>query len=245
MKRFLVLGSYLLVLTTLAAQVNLSLDLGYSNKSYRCSVYQAEAYDGSLPKGMSCQIAPRLGFQINDDVAVGIQLGMLFSDYDYTEGFYNSEYEEWQRTATTSNRMIAAMARGYMRIRCFTVGDWSLHAEIAGEYSRGWGRENRSEVRFQSSSEVVRLRHTTSHTFCAQVLPVASYSVSRRVEVDLYLNLAAVTYTSTTTELWPSYTSGSATEEVFPEKTTTTHDFDIGLNSLNTSLISIGFRYVF
>ncbi len=245
MRHLLILGTYLMLLTSLAAQVSLSLDMGYGNKGYRYSEQGLGAYDGSLPEGQSCHIVAKAGCLVSDNVALGIQLGIGYSSYNYAQGYYNPTTAAWQRSATLNSRMLTATGGGYMRIRCFTVGHWILHAEIVGAYRMGWGRDISNEVRALNGTEMRITRLSTERALCAQVVPVASYAISHHVGVDFYLNLAALTFTSTTTQLWPYGTGTSSADGTPPERETTAQHFDVGINTLNTSLLTIGFSYTF
>lgn len=243
-KHLLLLSSYLIVLTSLAAQVTMSLDVGYGNKGYDYKWQGLPAYDGRLPRGQSCYLAPRVGYRFSDEVCLGVQLGAGYSSFDYEEGYYDPLSSAWKQTATTNSSMLNAMAKGYLRLRCFGTGNLSLHVELSGAYGMGWGWDTRNEPKALDNSDLTMKRRQTERSLCAQVVPVANYAVSDHWGVDLYLNLAALTFVSTTVEKWPYGVAGVATADQ-PETETTTQTFDIGLNALNTSLLTIGFGYTF
>lgn len=244
MRKLALFSFYFLLFGLLHAQVYLSLDMGYGNKGYGYSEQGVPAYDGSLPKGQSCYIAPEVGYAFNDYVAMGLQLGMDYSAFNYAEGFYDPIEATWQRSATLNSRILTAVARGYLRLCCFTTGNWSLHAEIACSYSMGWGWDTRNEIRALNDTEMRMKRDRTDRSFGVEVVPVASYAISHHVGVDFYLNLASLNFISTTTTLWPYNVGGMAASKK-PESETTTQDFNVGINTLNTNLLTIGFYYMF
>ena len=244
MKRLLVFGSYLLLFTFAWAQVNLSMDLGYGNKGYSYSEKGIDAYNGSLPKGQSCYFAPRIGYVLNDEVSMGIRLGVSYSSYDFADGLYDSERLGWQQLSATTQTMLTAKAGAYLRIRCLDAGRLSLHAEIMGSYVMGWGWDQKTEYRATDGWDLKMTSRLAQRSVGVQVVPVANYALGEHVGMDVYLNLAAITFSSTTTSQWPySIKEYPPVEE--PESTTVSQVFDVGVNTLNTSLLTLGFSYTF
>ncbi len=244
MKRLLFLVTYLLVFVLAQAQLALSVDVGYGNQGYSYRWQGLPAYDGSLPRGQNCYLAPRVGYQFGDEVSIGLQLGAGYSDFDYEEGYYDPLSSAWQRSATTNSSMLNATAKGYLRLRLFGTSSLSLHVELSGAYGMGWGWETRVESKATADMDLRMKRHRTERSICAQVVPVAYYALNDHWGVDLYLNLAALTFVSTTVEKWPFGVMGMETAQQ-PESETTTQTFDIGVNALNTRLLTIGFGYRF
>ena len=230
--------------SVLLAQVTLSLDLGYSNKGYSYASKGLNAFNGSLPKGQECYLAPRISFALTDGVSLGIQLGAGYSSYDYAEGFYAPTTSGWRQSAAVNQTMLTTSAGAYLRLRCASIDNLSMHIEIAGSYGLGWGWDQRTEYRASDGSDVDMKRRHTEQSLCIQVVPVATYAFSDHVGMDVHLNLAALSFVSTTISQWPYGIKGWPVADA-PESKTVEQEFSIGVNALNTSLLTIGFGYTF
>ena len=244
MKKFLTLGCMLAVASILSAQVNLSLDVGYGNRDYDYSVQGLSAYDSSLPRGQSVYFAPRVGYTFERGVGIGVQLGVGYSHYQYLDGFYDPTAQEWRQSAEVDATLLTTSARAYLRVQCVEVGRLTLHVEVSGSYSLGWGYDERTEVRVNDYWKVEMVRNLTERAFYAQAVPVFNYALGKHFGVDLYLNLAALTFSSTTTAQWPYVIKNTDPVEA-PETKTTIRDFNVGVNALNTRLLTLGFCYTF
>ena len=243
-KRTSVIVCLLLVSSLLRAQVTLSVDLGYSNKGYSYQMQGIPAYNGLLPSGQACYFAPRVGYTFRGEVGIGMQLGVGYSSYDYVDGYYDPEAHGWQQSALTNSSLLAATAKAYMRLRFAEVGAFSFHVELSASYSHGWGTDSRMEYRASDAWKVEMVRRQRLQFLSAQAVPVINYAFGKHVSADLYLNLAALTFSSTTTALWPYGIKNVATTEE-PETETTTQEFVVGINALNTNVLTIGFNYTF
>lgn len=226
------------------AQVEVSMDLGYGNKGYSYMERGVLAFDGELPKGQEGYFAPKVGFIVSDGVSAGVRLEARYGEYDFAEGYFNPELQGWQQSALTTETMLAVVAGVYLRIRCADRGRLSLHVELMGSYGLGWGQDERTEFKASDSWEVNMTRKTAQRCVNVRVVPVATYALGEHVGVDLYLNLAAISFCTTTLSRWP-YRMKDGTTDNDPLSKTVTKVFDIGLNALNTSFLSMGFRYVF
>lgn len=244
MKRTLVIVCFLWMPVLLRAQMTLSLDLGYGNRGYSYQWQGLSAYNGDLPKGQSCSLAPRVGVRVSEGVEIGLQLGVDYSSDRYTDGFYNPVQSQWQQSATTNVDKLGASARGYVRVLCWRGGSLSLHLEMAAMYGMSWGWEHRNEMRAVELNELLTSRRQRERCMAVQLLPVATYVVSDHVEVDCRINLWALTLGSVTSYQWPFAVDGVATNPL-PESTTTQQLFDFGVNALNGRLFTLGFSYVF
>ena len=244
MKRFLIIGCMLVAAAIASAQVNLSLDVGYGNRDYDYTAQGLSAYDGGLPRGQSVFIAPRVGYSFGSGVGIGVQLGVGYSSYQYLDGFFDPTAQEWRQSAEVDATLLTSSAKAYLRVRCVDAGRLSLHVEVSGSYSLGWGKDARTEVRVNDYWKVEMVRSLTERAFYAQAVPVFNYVLGKHFGVDLYLNLAALTFSSTTTEQWPYVIKNTEPGEA-PETKTTVRDFNVGLNALNTRLLTLGFCYTF
>ena len=220
------------------------MDLGYGNKGYSFMERGLLAFDGELPKGQEGYFAPKLGFAVSDEVSAGVRLGVRYGSYSFAEGYFNPEVHGWQQSALTAETLLAVSAGAYLRIRCVNMGRLGLHIEVMGSYGLGWGQDERTEYKASDSWEVEMTRKTTQRYMNLQVVPVATYALGEHVGVDLYLNLASISFCTTTLLRWP-YHMKDGTTDIDPLSKTVTQEFSIGLNAQNTSLLSIGFRYAF
>ena len=244
MRRFVLFSFYLLVFGLLRAQVNVGLDVGYGNRGYSYTQQGLSAYNKVLPRGQSAYLAPRVGYVWGEAVGIGLQLGAEYSSYDYADGFYDPISLGWQQSAALNETVFKASARAYLRLRCVGSGRLSLHVEVAGIYRLGWGRDTKTEYRATDGWDVAMYSRMYEQQLCAEVLPVINYAFNSHVAMDVYLNLAAVTFGSSTVRQWPYVVKDMVTSGE-PESVTNQQLFNVGFNSLNASLLTVGFGYTF
>lgn len=244
MKKTFVICCLLLVTSVLDAQVYVSFDVGYGNKGYSYVEQGSFAFNGDLPKGWDCYFAPKVGFAVSDEVSVGVQLGAGYSSYEYATGFYDPVQQGWAKSAEVVSDVLSATAKAFLRLRCVGSGRLSLHVEIAGGYGMGWGWDKKTEYRATDSWDIDMKRQMKERRLFAQVVPVANYAFSEHVGLDVYLNLVALTFGSTITERWRYGIKGYAADEL-PETRTKVQEFQVGVNALNTQLLTVGFNYRF
>lgn len=242
--RVLAMACLLLPASSLLAQVSVSVDVGYGNKGYTYQSKGINAFDGSLPRGHSYYFAPRIGFLVSDGLRMGVQLGASYSSYDYVDGFFDSERLVWKQSSLLKQTVTTASATAFVRFRCLSEGQLSLHLEVSGTYGLGWGQDNKTEYRITDGSELDMQRQLKQRRLVAQVVPVLCYSFNKHIEMDVYLNLAALSFSNITTKQWP-YIIKNYTPAEDSETTNTQQEFNIGVNALNSSSLTVGFGYTF
>ena len=243
-KRILLFCVYFLVFAFAWAQVEVSVDLGYSNRGYNYSEKGLEAYDGTLPKGQSCYFAPRVGYWFGEQFGMGVRLGVGYSRDGYVDGYYDPVTVGWRQSARRNCDLLEVSGGMYMRFCCLRSGRLGLYAEVSGGYGWGWGWDMRTEYSAIDGSDLVSRRSTTRRSWSAQVLPVFNYELGKQVGFDVCLNFAALTIGSRTTTCWPFEVAGGGSVDE-PVSETTEGVFSVGVNMLNTNVVTLGFVFKF
>lgn len=133
-------------------------------------------------KPMSWLIAPKVGFFLNDDLAVGISIG-VGANKTKTFGYNaNNKWEELQKQSNFSWEL-APFARYY----AFRAGKFAvaLEAELA------FGSTGRGKVTVGSSTTKGGFK---TSTLGFNVRPVLAYSVSEKIDLECNLNFLALGY---------------------------------------------------
>lgn len=231
------------------AQWGISANLSYGTKGYQHTQGGLASFDNTLPKGHEFNFSPRLGFSINGAVELGIDLGIGNSNYTYSNGIYNPNNETYFESPKTTYSLFTYSAGGYLRVR---VGDWgklTLHLEASAGYRYGLGVitnvEQRAHPSYGSSETITTVKALVINQMYATITPVFNYSLGKHASLDAYLNFASLMFDRTHSCNYSDYYSNRGIEDKYLESETTTHEFNIGLQALTTSLISLGFSYIF
>jgi len=232
------------------AQWVVSGNLGYSRSGLTVTKFGDPAFDGTQPQGWSLEFSPRIGYSFNGNIAVGVQLGFIHSDYTYTSGIYSNLTNQWVESQELLYRRNNYSAGLYLRKFIHSWGDLTLHAEILVNYGIGRGYNHKTEYRLYNYPNqdpyyepITTSRLVHSARFAAQIVPVFNYSFGNRFSMDAYMNFASLIFSHNTTELY-SEQSNITDGDVVEDRTVTT-DLDLGIRTLNTSIITLGFSYTF
>lgn len=228
------------------AQLSVSTNLSYNNSNYSYSEKGQAAFDRTLPQGFSLAFAPRVGYTFANHLTLGIDLGFGYSDIAHTDGFYNPNTMEWEQSELQQEVVLDANAGLFVRKRLFAWGSLSLHAEGGIGYGMGFGTHTLTQYAYNSWGVLDRV--VTSHKvrtgrFALQLVPVFNYAFSRHFSMDAYLDFASLVFTSETRTLFGEKSELSDGSQVYSH--TVTNDFNIGVRSLTTRLLTLGFSYTF
>ena len=112
-------------------------------------------------------------------------------------------------------------------------------------YAYGMGTSTKSQYRVLDGS-VFKVRNTYNlGQIELKVVPVVTYELSSHFGMDLYVNLLSLAYRRTTTNYMQPVDIPETPPKNVLDHTLTTSDFDIGIQSLSSDLLSIGLYYSF
>ncbi len=207
-------------------------------------------------------ILPKFGYQLNDNMQVGLSLGVIWSktvDYSMWTAEYAAidNFEGWQRIT----RMSVEVAP-YFRYNLMEFGNFNLFCEASLGFTFGLNPTYHNyNVAYTTVTGApvdavdkdVEGYENTYTNIRFRVVPGLNYKLNDNFSADLYLNVAALTFSHYTERtfrdnnlLWgaPAGTPANTDEVIYNENR---FDFEANMNhdySLNT-LFSIGFNYHF
>ena len=226
---------------TASAQLSLAGNLSYSQTGYTLS----KGFDSSQPKGMALSFSPQVGIRFNERCMAGIRLGVSNSIYSYVDGYYDRDKDSWMTSMEEAKTLMKASGALFLRLRCVEWERMSLHLEISGGYAYGMGASTKSQYRVLDGS-VFKVRNTYNlGQIELKVVPVVTYELSSHFGMDLYVNLLSLAYRRTTTNYMQPVDITETSHKNVLDHTLTTSDFDIGIQSLSSDLLSIGLYYSF
>lgn len=141
---------------------------------------------------------------------------------------------------------MTANAGGYLRFLIHDFGHFSLHVEALSGCLMGWGSSKLTEYEANYNDEVVTHRDLHQRQIYAKVVPVFNYSFRNHFSMDVYMDFASLVYTHNTEIQYGTQCEnwGGLTEKKV-ESETVTDNLDLGIRSLNSSIITLGFGYSF
>ena len=228
---------------TASAQFGISLDLAYSRTGYSFIKSGLSSHNETLPVGQSFQCAPRIGYRFGEFFECGVDLGIANSINTYTAVIYDADVAQWVESSLLQNTMMTANAGGYLRFLIHDFGHFSFHAELCGGYLMGWGKERTTEYESHSGFEINTHIDLRQRQFYAKVVPVFNYSFPNHFSMDVYMDFASLVYTHNTAIRYTQATGSNTSTDIDTE--TVTDDLAMGLHTLNTSIITLGFSYSF
>lgn len=246
MRKISLLFLLLALSMAVSAQVVVGTNLNYSSSSYTFTKEGVTAFNNQLPQGWSAEFSPRVGFSIHDNVVIGFDLGFSHSNYEYTDGFYNSSNLEWEQTAVDGNALTNISAGLFLRKHIHSWGSLSLHAELCGALALGLGTRTRTEYStdpWGEPEDVVTSHDQRVIQFTLRVVPVFNYSFGNHFSMDAYMDFASLALVHAATDLYKEK-STTAPNPLLDSHTVTT-DLTLGLRTLSTRLLTLGFTYQF
>lgn len=244
MKRLLAITALLTVATLVSAQISVGANLSFSLKGYRYSEQNLQAYNNNLPSGQTFEVAPRIGFAVSDKLVLGADLGYMNNSVAYTNGHYDVLNAAWVSTSTTQTRTHVYSAGLFARYMVHDFGRLSIHAEASAAFAYGSGVERNTQYSANYSEPLVFCRNITDRQLRLQIVPVFVYSFGNRFTMDMYMNFASLAFVHNNQQVSGLYKENSRFDPPVGTETAT-YDFDLGVRTLGTSLLSLGFSYNF
>ena len=244
MKRLIFIVVALSICCALHAQVGVTADLSFGCDKYSFTRGGVNAFDKTLPQGSSFRFSPRVSYGLKDGVEVGLQLGVGHSVYSYTDGFYDPIAELWRQSQVRKLSQLDLSAGAFVRGQIATFGNLTLHLELLASYGRSYGNVTTTEYDATSMWEVVVSQRCNTGRFDVMVTPVIHYALTEHVGMDAYINALSLSYSRARQTLFGREVPQSYQDPEVSSETVTSH-FGVGLNALNTSLITLGVGYSF
>lgn len=232
MKKLVLTFAVIFAATTIAnAQLFVGGNLGFGVQSNG----KTETVSGGVTttvepvKTLNFTIAPRIGYNLNDKMAVGLDLSFGMNNDKYPDNYFGL-------TETNSSYSQTTMGAGlFFRYYLMEVGQFSLFAEAAAGLQLGNGKQ---EYTIGSTTTTVDAPKTTD--ILVSIVPGISYKVNEKLQFDAYLGICEVLFSNTVTK--SETTFGSTTT------TTTVKDnyFGLGINNNRLgSIFQVGVVYNF
>ena len=224
-----------------AAQVFLSANVSYTRSDYN----RSQGFDNTMPQGMEAEFAPQAGFCLGEKVKAGIRASATYSQYTYTDGYYDRDNSQWVPSSTDDRTLLTIGGGVFLRFRLVETGSISFHLELSGGYSYGIGASTLVEERATESFPIKTRRDYTLQAIEVKLVPVVTFALSQHTGIDLYADLLTLAYRRhTETHMLPIdllETSRSAGVDY-----TLTHSgIETALRTQNARLITLGFYYQF
>ena len=171
------------------------------------------------------EIAPKVGYQLNDNMQIGIQVGWA---YDYTRTYTGNSDTYNSTSMTGASGQPTIMIAPYLRYNFATWKNFTVFAEA----------QLNAGLHLESSNYVAATDATTDNgdnftSFGLAVIPGLNYSFNEHISMDIYVNLLGCYANFATADNWGS------------------HEFGLGLTmdaqTVNAHLnnFAIGFNYHF
>lgn len=148
-------------------------------------------------------ILPKVGYQLNDQMQVGIQLGW---DYNYNRWYGASAPSgaigatDYASDSYESNPSSAIVLKPYFRYNFGTWKNFTLFCEAQANFR--FGLESKEHL-FIKGSEATGspIKNADNYTTIGlTVVPGMNYAFSQNFSMDLYINLASLGWSMTTEE---------------------------------------------
>ena len=172
----------------------------------------------------SFNIAPKIGYNLNDKMAVGLNLYFGLNNTKYPDG-YNMNETDHKLSYTNFGFDL------FFRYYAMEVGQFSLFAEATAGLAIGNGSE---EYKIGNTTTSIDKPKTTD--IYVGITPGISYKVNEKLQFDAYLGLCELSFNHIMTKTETNNTKTTKSDNIF----------NLGINQhTNGSLIKIGVVYNF
>lgn len=250
MKRFLALALLLCVGVAVHAQWGVSANAGFGCSSHSCAEDGLEAFDSALPQGWALDFAPRVAYAFGRRLSAGIDLGLGYSSYRYTDGFYSPLTEAWERSEILHKELYSGAVGLFARLQVRSWGRLALHAELSGRYRMAFGTVTTTQYAkdaFGEMEEVKSRSRVWQQQISWRLVPVVGYLLGPadgpHCSVELYLNFVSAAFAHTDTRTFEGKRWRGVGSEADSQRVT--DDFGIGLRLLDANPLGVGFAYFF
>lgn len=237
---FLTLG---LMSLTASAQWFVMANASYGTYTYTYTKQGQSAYFGldgvAEPKGNTFQVGANFGYTFLKgklSPALSVNYGRDNNEYKY--GSNNNESGYWQLLRTEQvqgNSLSITPSVSYLVLH---KGRFYLYAMLYGRWTMGKGVRNVDEPKANQTGSVVAKHDTQHRDWAIGVLPYIDIMITDHLYAEFTFNLLSLGYAKhKETSLLPD---SNGVDEVLE-----TSGFELGINSMNTTMVGIGFGYSF
>ena len=228
MKKLMLTAAVLFAASTIAnAQLFVGGNLGlgvYSNNKYEVTGGPTTITQNPI-KTLDFTIAPRIGFGLNEKMAIGVDLFYEMKNYNYPNDYEGMNETEHKKSKTNFGAGL------FFRYYALQIGQFSLFAEASAGLKMGSGKE---EYKIENVTTTVDDPKSTE--IFVGIVPGISYKMNEKWQFDAYLGLCELRFTNTTSKL----EKGGLTT------TKTDSKFDLGLNQHSSGkVLTLGVVYNF
>ena len=228
MKKLLLTAAVLFAASTIAnAQlfVGGNLGLGY----YSIDKYEMTGGPTTITmdpiKVLDFTIAPRIGFGLNEKMAVGVDLCYDMNNYSYPDNYDDMNETGHKKSETSFGAGL------FFRYYALQVGQFSLFAEASAGLKMGSSKE---EYKIDNVTTTVDKPKTTE--IFAGIVPGISYKMNEKWQFDAYLGLCELRFVNTTSKMEKSGSTSTSTDS----------RFDLGINQHSSgNVLTLGVVYNF
>lgn len=243
MKKILLVLAVLMYSLPMTAQVFVGGNVGFDYSTYS----RKEGFDPMLPQGMALRISPQVGYAFSPGLKAGVVLTFANQKYTYSDGFFDTRREQWSKNRQTERNLMTVGGGLFVRMGFIDYRDFTLGVEVAASYAFGFGTIR--DTQYYSTDNFPVLFESKAHTrqIEAKVTPVASYRLSDHFAADVYFDVLSVILTHSIEDRYKTREVywWSTDDEPVLDNTTSTTNLHLGVNSLTSRLVSIGFSYAF
>lgn len=232
------------------AQIIVGGNIGYFNNGSKTTTEYKTATGSDVtetvnPTSSGCNIMPKIGYQIDDNMQAGLILGFRMDKYKTYNGFSaNDIYADWEGTRTENYNTITI--KPYFRYNVMELGDFKLFVEAAVPYrmtsvTKWKTHETYTDFTDTKHDETAEGDNKTKGSSIGfEVIPGLNYSLTDNISVDIYVNLLRMSFISTTT----TFENPDAPVGGVLKRTNVSNDFDFGCGTLPAA-VTVGFNYAF
>ena len=185
-------------------------------------------------KILNFNITPRIGYNLNDKMAVGLDLRFGMTNYTYPDNYYGWGEKDHKDVSTDFGAAL------FFRYYLMEIGQLSLFAEANAGLLMGNGKEEYTTTLGATTTTTTINDPKTTDIFVG-ITPGISYKVNDHLQFDAYLGLLQLGFLHSISKTETTNLAGTTT-------TTTVSDnqFNFGLNQHNRgNLFKIGVVYNF
>lgn len=238
MKKLLLTAVVLFAASTIAnAQLFVGGSLGFGTNS--TDKYEwtngTETIKMDPTKRLSFSISPKIGYNLNEKMAIGAKLHFSTYNYNYPDD-HDNDYDDNGNliTITITNHKESTTYFGaglFFRYTALQIGQFSLFAEASADLNISSGKE---EYKINEYNKSYTINSPKTTVISVGIVPGISYKMNEKWQIDTYLGLCDLGFSH----------SSSKVENGAEKRTSSDSQFNLGINRHNNGmLLGLGVIY--
>lgn len=230
MKKIFLTLAVVAAISVCNAQFYMGANFGANYSNGTTKITGLDEYN--TPSTFNFTIAPKFGYQINDDMLVGVILGYGLSQTitEHTDAL--AEATDYKSVSTNNSWYVTP----FFRYSFAHFNNFSLFAEAQINVNGGWGKTKTTYTLPILGAQSNTYDNPDILGFGIAIVPGLNYAFNDHFNMDLYMDLFELYYNHTQTT-----TNPDASNEIVNQ----TNNCGIGLYSLPQSYFKVGFNYIF